>query len=559
MFLFVILLLQNALGGGEGVEGLYGSIGRSGMAKVLASLTSRCDLGPSSCLVDIGAGLARPLLHAAIVPGVRQTVGIEVDSIKVVKAEAFVERVCARLRKKGLVSDEDAKDDCECGNAPYGAAQPASDGPRREAGTAPAALPHGTDASSTQAVRLVAPTVRCADLLELDSLPPGTTHAYSFWEGIPVDARRAFGRLAAACDTLEAMAVVQRAIRSKTPEQAMALEWCFPQLSCVDSFSVSMSGSGRSFTAYVFRVVGRGKWADETTTAAECPGKLCPKDAGAGNRVCTSEPIRYPLPVAHSSALKAIEAAACGIEPLPCLNDDDVASILTPDPGHESDRLGRYLGDDEVSCGASGLERIEKEHADAVELSLGGVSFGAAATETTCHPAMAKRTKSRSSAARSTAPTVAPRRSARLASKDPKYGSLTTLTTNEPAAIASSAEKELECAVALEEEKRDLGGSLETSPANDADTEHVSPRVPSEECLSSLCSGAPRPSIPPSSLPRKRPSPTKARAGVSRQRRAAHRTDATESDEEPTANVRSDGSRRLTCRSRLFAAATKCP
>jgi hypothetical protein len=39
------------------------------------------------------------------------------------------------------------------------------------------------------------------------------THAYSFWEGVPVCARRAFGRLFAASATLTGVAVVQRAVR----------------------------------------------------------------------------------------------------------------------------------------------------------------------------------------------------------------------------------------------------------------------------------------------------------------------------------------------------------
>ena len=50
---------QNRLGGGEGVEGLYGSIKKSGMDRVLACLAQRCGLGPDSVLVDVGAGLGR--------------------------------------------------------------------------------------------------------------------------------------------------------------------------------------------------------------------------------------------------------------------------------------------------------------------------------------------------------------------------------------------------------------------------------------------------------------------------------------------------------------------
>ena len=50
---------QNNLGGGEGIEGLYGSITRTGTQKVLASMVEHCGLGSESSLVDVGAGLGR--------------------------------------------------------------------------------------------------------------------------------------------------------------------------------------------------------------------------------------------------------------------------------------------------------------------------------------------------------------------------------------------------------------------------------------------------------------------------------------------------------------------
>ena len=52
-------LVQNKMGGGEGIEGLYGSLTRTGMHKVLHSLSKSCGLDQTSRLVDIGAGLGR--------------------------------------------------------------------------------------------------------------------------------------------------------------------------------------------------------------------------------------------------------------------------------------------------------------------------------------------------------------------------------------------------------------------------------------------------------------------------------------------------------------------
>jgi hypothetical protein len=51
--------LQNKLGGGEGVEGIYGSITLAGMQRIYDSMQHSCGFDSSSTLVDIGAGLGR--------------------------------------------------------------------------------------------------------------------------------------------------------------------------------------------------------------------------------------------------------------------------------------------------------------------------------------------------------------------------------------------------------------------------------------------------------------------------------------------------------------------
>lgn len=59
--------MQGRLGGGEGVEGLYGSITCTGMQRIVAALQTHCRLGSDSCMVDVGAGLGR-CLHVYIPP-----------------------------------------------------------------------------------------------------------------------------------------------------------------------------------------------------------------------------------------------------------------------------------------------------------------------------------------------------------------------------------------------------------------------------------------------------------------------------------------------------------
>lgn len=68
------------------------------------------------------------------------------------------------------------------------------------------------------------------------------THAYAFWEGIPVKARVAFGELFANSSTLQSVAIVQRAIRRQTPAELMA-GYNFGSLQLMDTLKgIHMSG-----------------------------------------------------------------------------------------------------------------------------------------------------------------------------------------------------------------------------------------------------------------------------------------------------------------------------
>lgn len=200
--------IEGRLGGGEGVVGLYGSISQGGCAKVMASLAAKGGLGRDSVLVDVGAGLGRPLLHAMLQCRVRRCFGIEVDAVKCSKAEVFMDRALRQVFAKGLVR-----------------------------GRPPAR-----------------PEVLCAAVEDVATLGEAT-HAYSFWEGLPPDAKRGLGRLVRASGTLRAFAVVQRGIRGGPGRRGPAEELAalgFGPVRLVDQFPVAMSGSGRGFTAYVF-------------------------------------------------------------------------------------------------------------------------------------------------------------------------------------------------------------------------------------------------------------------------------------------------------------------
>ena len=52
---------QSNLGGGEGLEGIYGTLTRHYMQLVLDALEAHCGLAACSSLIDVGSGLGRSL------------------------------------------------------------------------------------------------------------------------------------------------------------------------------------------------------------------------------------------------------------------------------------------------------------------------------------------------------------------------------------------------------------------------------------------------------------------------------------------------------------------
>lgn len=202
----VMQTTESQLGGGEGVEGLYGSITRNGTQEVLDGLAAHACLCEDSILVDIGAGLGRPLLHAAVSHGVRQSFGIELDKVKCDKALAFGNRVLDALKRFQC----DQQPELVLGNSPV---------------------------------------VLCSPIEAVATLSPAT-HAYTFWEGVCSEARQALGALFASSKTLGAISMVQRTMRCDPVAEIEG--YGFGPVKLVGTCKVAMSGSGRRFTAYTF-------------------------------------------------------------------------------------------------------------------------------------------------------------------------------------------------------------------------------------------------------------------------------------------------------------------
>lgn len=69
--------------GGNGAGGaIYGELTQASMQKVVNLLTEKAGLNTESAFIDVGAGLGKPNLHVAIDPGVKISVGIEMEYVR---------------------------------------------------------------------------------------------------------------------------------------------------------------------------------------------------------------------------------------------------------------------------------------------------------------------------------------------------------------------------------------------------------------------------------------------------------------------------------------------
>lgn len=50
---------QKALGGGEGLLGVYGTITLNGMHTIIQGMKTNCSFSKESSLIDVGSGLGR--------------------------------------------------------------------------------------------------------------------------------------------------------------------------------------------------------------------------------------------------------------------------------------------------------------------------------------------------------------------------------------------------------------------------------------------------------------------------------------------------------------------
>jgi hypothetical protein len=81
----VYKVIQKATGalGGNGSNGaIYGELTIGSMQKIIKILVEKCDLNSDSRFIDVGSGLGKPNFHVAQYPGIKLSIGVELEEIR---------------------------------------------------------------------------------------------------------------------------------------------------------------------------------------------------------------------------------------------------------------------------------------------------------------------------------------------------------------------------------------------------------------------------------------------------------------------------------------------
>lgn len=70
------------VGGNADGGAIYGEMTMGSFQRLSDFLVEYCEFGPESCFLDVGAGLGKPCLHAALSPGVKLSYGIELVPLR---------------------------------------------------------------------------------------------------------------------------------------------------------------------------------------------------------------------------------------------------------------------------------------------------------------------------------------------------------------------------------------------------------------------------------------------------------------------------------------------
>lgn len=105
----VYKIVQKSTGalGGNGYNGaIYGELTLHSMQKVIDYMVDKCEMSADSMFIDVGSGLGKPNFHACQDPGVRISIGIELEEIRWQLAMQNLKTVLKETRDDALNSSE---------------------------------------------------------------------------------------------------------------------------------------------------------------------------------------------------------------------------------------------------------------------------------------------------------------------------------------------------------------------------------------------------------------------------------------------------------------------
>lgn len=215
-------MFKGARGSVPAAEGgpVYGELTENSMDRIVTALESSCSMGPDAVFADIGSGIGKPCIHAAIKTPVRYSLGVECMGVRWWQSVAMLAR-CLDNKEYASV-----------------------------------------------ATRVFFAHADIEDMKDLGE----TTHVYCFSKGFNPATLRAFCRVVNASDNVTHVACMHAKIILETTGMR--------PLTLVTVVDTRMSGSGEQQKCYVYRIKPKSsKRLRASPTLLELPG--WPKESDA--------------------------------------------------------------------------------------------------------------------------------------------------------------------------------------------------------------------------------------------------------------------------------------
>eukprot|EP00607_Mallomonas_marina_P010014 CAMPEP_0182422864 /NCGR_PEP_ID=MMETSP1167-20130531/8682_1 /TAXON_ID=2988 /ORGANISM="Mallomonas Sp, Strain CCMP3275" /LENGTH=472 /DNA_ID=CAMNT_0024601297 /DNA_START=33 /DNA_END=1451 /DNA_ORIENTATION=+ len=232
--------------GGNGYDGaIYGELTMHSMQKIIDFLVSTCHMSSSSRFIDVGSGLGKPNFHAAQYPGVRVSIGVELEDIRWKLAMHNLDSFLKVFMKQSNV-DTSVKQTITTGE---------NKGEReREGDKAPSTPSKSTRTTYKEVESTSSPpseslyggvNFMCGDIDRASSTDP-FTHIYMYDLGFPPDLQR---NIANKFNN----SIHARYLISYRPPHRVAGEEYGYNVELVGQMPTHMHGSGEVHTAYFYK------------------------------------------------------------------------------------------------------------------------------------------------------------------------------------------------------------------------------------------------------------------------------------------------------------------